>query len=76
MGRMYDTTRLDQLGRKMARLREEEAEIQPQLAAEIFAAAEAGLPQVEIVRRSGYTRDAVRKICLRKRQMAAAGDRT
>ncbi len=71
----YDRTRLDQLGKKMQRLRAELEALRPDLADEIRTAHEAGLPQVEIVKATGYTRDQVRQICLpaeRKRTRAKA----
>jgi len=60
----YDRTRLDQLGRKHQRLRAELDAIRPQLAEEIRAATAADVPQVDIVKATGYTRDQVRQICL------------
>lgn len=65
MGPMtYDTTRLAQLGKKHHRLRTELEAIRPELADEIRTAAIAGVPQVEIAKVAGYTRDQVRQICL------------
>lgn len=63
-GMTYDTSRLTQLGKKHQRLRAELEALRPELAEEIQAAAAAGVPQVEIVRASGYTRDQVRQISL------------
>jgi hypothetical protein len=60
----YDTTNLTQLGRKLQRLRAELDAVRSPLAEEIRAAHAGGVPQVEIVKATGYTRDAVRQICL------------
>jgi hypothetical protein len=60
----YDRTRLRQLGARHQRLRRDLEAIRPELAEEIRAAAAAGMPQVEIVNETGYTRDQVRQICL------------
>lgn len=58
----YDQTRLAQMGRKFQALRSGVDAIRLELAAEIRAAAAAGVPQVEIVRATGYTRDQIRLI--------------
>lgn len=71
----YDPQRLHQLGRRLQKLRADLDAIRPEVAAEIRAAHEAGMPQVEIVRATGYTRDQVRQICLpddQRRTRAAA----
>lgn len=71
----YDPTRLQQLGRKFQRLRTDLDAIRPELVEEIRAAGAAGMPQVDIVKATGYTRDQVRQICLppeRKRTRAKA----
>jgi hypothetical protein len=60
----YDRTRLDQLGKKHQRLRADLDAIRPELAKEIRAASAADVPQVDIVKATGYTRDQVRQICL------------
>lgn len=57
---------LQQVGRKFQRLRTEAEALRPEVAERIRAAAQAGIPQVEIVRATGYTRDQVRKIVLGK----------
>lgn len=67
--------RLRQLGRRFQRLRRELDELRPELAEVIRAADAAGVPQVEIVKLTGYTRDQVRQIVLppeRRRRRAAA----
>lgn len=74
----YDPDRLQQLGRRHQRLRADLEALRPELAEAIRAAAEAGMPQVDIVKATGYTRDQVRQICLppaarRSRTKAAAG---
>ena len=53
---------LVRLGRRYQRLRSELDEIRPALAAEIRAAADSGMPQKEIVKATGYTREMVRRI--------------
>lgn len=71
----YDLTRLNQFGRKHKRLRDEMEALRPELAEEIRAAHAAGVAQVDIAARSGYTRDQVRQICLppeRRRTRARA----
>ena len=60
----YDPTQLHDLGRRFRKLRAQLAYLRPELVAEIRAAADAGVPQVEIVQVTGYTRDQVRQICL------------
>lgn len=60
----YEPDRLAQLGKRHQRLRADLDTVRPELAEEIRAAAAAGVPQVEIVKLSGYTRDQVRQICL------------
>jgi hypothetical protein len=56
----HDTTRLRELGRRHKRLLAQLAEVKPLLEAEIQAAAEAKVPQVDIVEWSGYKREWVR----------------
>src|SRR5258705_7163387 len=60
----YDLDRLNQLGRRHQRLRADLEALRPELADEIRAAHAAEVPQVEIARATGYTRDQVRQICL------------
>jgi len=57
-----DWDKLKQLGRKHQRLRADLDALRPELAEEIRAAVRAGIPQVEIVKITGYTRDRVRTI--------------
>ena len=59
---LHDADQLRYLGRKHQRLRADIDAIRPQLADAIRAAAAAGVPQVEIVKATGYTRDRIRKI--------------
>jgi len=60
----FHTDRLAQLGKRHIRLRDDLDALRPELADVIRAAHVAGVPQVEIVKLSGYTRDQVRQICL------------
>ncbi len=67
--------RLVQLGKRHQRLRSDLEALRPELADEIRAAYAAGVPQVDIARATGYTRDQVRQICLppeRRRTRRAA----
>lgn len=73
----YDPTRLAQLGKRHQHLRAELEALRPELADEIRTATEAGLPQVEIAKLSGYNRDQIRQITLppeRRRSRAKAAD--
>lgn len=63
-GMAYDPTRLAQLGKRHQRLTEDLKTLRPELHDEIRAAHDAEVPQVEIVKLTGYTRDQVRQICL------------
>lgn len=58
----YDLTNLDRLGRRVDKLRAELAELLPQVRAEVKAALDAGVRQVDVARAARYTRDAVYKI--------------
>lgn len=58
----YDTQYLYRMGRKFRDLRAGIDNLRAELAAEIRAASAAGVPQVEIVRLTGYTRDQIRLI--------------
>jgi hypothetical protein len=60
----YDPDRLRQLGKRHQRLRADLDALRPDLADEIRAAAKAGVPQVEIVKATGYTRDRIYHICI------------
>ena len=62
----YDTTRLAQLGKRHQKLREEAEAVRVQLAAEILAAVDADVRQVDIVKATGYTRDAIRQMAKRR----------
>lgn len=62
----YDTTRLAQLGKRMQRLRDDTEALRPDLHAEILAALAAGIRQVEVVKMTGYTRDAIRQLARRR----------
>jgi hypothetical protein len=73
----YDPARLIQLGKRHRKLRDDLEAVRPELADEIRTAHAAGMPQVEIVAASGYTRDQVRQICLppdRRRTRGKKGD--
>ena len=58
--RMYDMTRLNALGKRRQRLMEQLEALRIEIEPEIRAAAQAGVPQVDIVRATGYTRETVR----------------
>lgn len=58
----YDLQHLYQMGRKFRALRAGIDNLRLELAEEIRAASAAGVPQVEIVRITGYTRDQIRLI--------------
>jgi hypothetical protein len=64
----YDTKRLAALGKRMQRLREDADALRPQLTEEILAALHAGVRQVDIVKMTGYTRDAIRQMARRADQ--------
>lgn len=55
----YNLDRLNQLGRRRAKLRADLEAINAELDREIAAAAAAGVLQAEIIRRSGLTRESV-----------------
>ena len=57
-----DLDALRRLGRRHQRLRADLDALRPELTEQIRAAATAGVPQVEIVKATGYTRDRVRTI--------------
>lgn len=67
----YDTRRLAKLGAERQERQRIERKERPKLLSEIRAAAEADVPQVEIVRLTGYTREQVRRICLPDAQREA-----
>lgn len=58
----YDTAQLARLGKRHQQLRTEMEAVRPELTAEILAAVEAGVRQVDIVKMTGYTRDAIRQM--------------
>lgn len=71
----HNPERLHQVGGEMKRLRARQKTIKPELDDLIRAADAAGMPQVDIVNETGYTRDQVRQICLpaeRRRSRAKA----
>jgi hypothetical protein len=73
----HDPDRLRQLGGEAKRIRARLKAIKPELDELIRAAATAGVPQVDIVDETGYTRDQIRQICLppeRKRSRAKTQD--
>lgn len=57
---MYDTTRLNTLGKQRIKLVQQERDLRPELEPEIRRAALAGVPQVDIMRMTGYSREMVR----------------
>lgn len=67
----YDTSRLAKLGKEHKRRRAALDEIRDQLAPEIVQADQAGIQQREIAELSGYTREAVRQLCLTDEQREA-----
>lgn len=60
----YDPAQLHALGRKNKQLRADLDDLKPLLAEEIRAAAAGGVPQTEIVTATGYTREAIRQLCM------------
>jgi hypothetical protein len=56
----HDTTRLQALGKRRQRLAAQLAELDNELEPEIYAAAQAGVPQVEIIRWTGMARESIR----------------
>jgi hypothetical protein len=71
----HDPDRLSQLGRRHQRLRADLDALRPELAEEIRAAHDTGVPQVDIARIAGYTRDQVRQICLPPERRRRKADR-
>jgi hypothetical protein len=72
----YDTTRLEQLGRRNKELRAQLDALREELTPEIVAAFGSGqLEQKTIADLSGYTRETVRVICLTPEQREAEKDR-
>lgn len=68
---MYDMTRLNTLGKRRIRLIREEKELRPELEVEIRQAALAGVDQVEIIRATGYSREAVRLASMSEQEREA-----
>lgn len=60
MGDAYNAERLTDLGAKRTSLRADLNRVNLELDEEILAAANAGVEQVEIIRRTGLSREAVR----------------
>jgi len=58
----HDIEPLRRLGKRSQRLRAELDELRPQLVAAVREALDAGAPLAEVIKASGYTRDAVYKI--------------
>lgn len=56
----HDTTRLQELGKKRQRLMGQVHELDRELDPEIYAAAQAGVPQVDIVRWTSMARESIR----------------
>jgi hypothetical protein len=59
----YDVSRLDELGNRRPELRAELKRIGAELEAEIPKAADAGVIQAEIARRTGMTRESIAQLC-------------
>jgi hypothetical protein len=57
----YDTSRLQELGRRRQRLVAQLADIDQQLDAEIQAAAAGGVAQVDVIKWTGLARESVRR---------------
>ena len=72
----YDLSRLQQLGKRHQRLREQLDELRPELAEEIKAAIAAGARPVDVTKASGYTRDGVRKLLIARDWHSSATLRT
>jgi hypothetical protein len=58
----YDLSNLERLGERAEVLRSELAELMPQIRAEVNAALEAGVRQVDVAKAARYTRDGIYKI--------------
>lgn len=71
----YDRSALANLGRQHKRARANVKDVRRRLLPEILAAHHDGVPQQEIVELTGYTREAVRLICLPDEQREALKDR-
>lgn len=56
----HDTSRLQELGRRRRKLEAQLAEVDKDLEPEIFAAAQANVPQVDIIEWTGLARESVR----------------
>jgi hypothetical protein len=56
----YDTSRLQELGKKRQRLMGQVHELDRELDPEIRAAAQAGVPQIDIIRWTSLARESVR----------------
>jgi len=64
----HDLSRLQQLGRKRKKLLDQLEDLRPAITAEVIAAAQADVPQTDIVKASHYTRDWVRQMCMTDEQ--------
>jgi len=56
----HDTTHLEALGRRRQKLVAQMAELDAELEPEIFAAAQAGVEQVQIIKWTGMARESIR----------------
>lgn len=56
----YNTTRLQELGKRRQRLAGQLSALDVQLEPVIYAAAQAGVPQIDIIRWTGLARESVR----------------
>jgi hypothetical protein len=57
----HDTSRLQDLGKRRQKLTAQLADLDRDLEPEIYAAAQAGVPQVDIIRWTGLSRESVRR---------------
>jgi hypothetical protein len=56
----HDTTRLQELGRRRRKLEAQLAELDAELTPEVFAAAQAGVPQKSMIDWTGMARESIR----------------
>lgn len=71
----YDTTRLQDLGKRRQKLAAQLAELDRELDAEIPAAAAADVAQVDIIKWTGLARESVRRKCLTDEEREALRER-
>lgn len=56
----HDTGHLQELGKRRQRLAAQMADLDRELEPEIFAAAQAGVPQIDIIKWTGMARESIR----------------